>query len=448
MRVYETMISRMPAYNLKAVLRDTGLKADVLRAWERRYDLPTPQRTPGGHRLYSEYDIETIKWLRARQKDGLSISRAVELWKEMLAAGIDPLANSTPVGMPAVTPRFSNGEASLQLLRQNWIESNLAFDSSRADEVLNQAFALYPIETVCTEILQQGISQIGHYWHTNQASVQQEHFATAEARRRVETLITATPPPTRQQNILIGCPPGEQHTFSLLLLDLFLRRRGLQVIFLGADIPILQLADTAQMIHPTLIVLAAQQLSSAASLQKALAALQGLGVPLAYGGLIFNRLPALRQRMPAVFLGETLEAAVQTIEQLVIDPTALPQPDTREMAHSQLAVSFGEKRYMIEFDIHEILPENTVRNEFIDVANTFFGNALSAALELGDPAYIEADLEWLKRLLESRWLQPKVLNPYLSAYREAIEKELGDAGRPASDWIERYLAKSRNSHFA
>jgi DNA-binding transcriptional MerR regulator len=72
------MLSKSPAFNLKAVLRETGLAADTLRAWERRYGLPTPQRTAGGHRLYSQYDIETIKWLIARQAEGLSISRAVD----------------------------------------------------------------------------------------------------------------------------------------------------------------------------------------------------------------------------------------------------------------------------------------------------------------------------------------------------------------------------------
>ena len=76
------MISRSPVYNLSAVLRETGLKADILRAWERRYALPKPQRTAGGHRIYSEYDIRIVKWLKARQLEGLSISRAVELWKE------------------------------------------------------------------------------------------------------------------------------------------------------------------------------------------------------------------------------------------------------------------------------------------------------------------------------------------------------------------------------
>ena len=60
------MYSTTPAFNLKVVLKETGLAADTLRAWERRYGLPSPNRTAGGHRLYSQRDIETVKWLMKR----------------------------------------------------------------------------------------------------------------------------------------------------------------------------------------------------------------------------------------------------------------------------------------------------------------------------------------------------------------------------------------------
>ena len=56
-----------PTFNLKAVVNETGLKPDTLRAWERRYGLPKPHRTPGGHRLYSQRDIDMLKWLISRQ---------------------------------------------------------------------------------------------------------------------------------------------------------------------------------------------------------------------------------------------------------------------------------------------------------------------------------------------------------------------------------------------
>ena len=62
------MIDSTPIYNLKAVIQETGLGPETLRAWERRYGLLKPQRSPGGHRLYSQYDIDMLKWLVASAK--------------------------------------------------------------------------------------------------------------------------------------------------------------------------------------------------------------------------------------------------------------------------------------------------------------------------------------------------------------------------------------------
>ena len=80
-----------PTYNLKVIVSETGIKPDTLRAWERRYGLPAPERTKGKHRLYSQYDLEIIKWLIARQDEGMSISRAVKLWRQLEEEGQDPL---------------------------------------------------------------------------------------------------------------------------------------------------------------------------------------------------------------------------------------------------------------------------------------------------------------------------------------------------------------------
>ena len=55
--------STVPRYNMLAVEKATGLSPRTLRSWERRYDVPAPQRAPGGHRLYSERDLALIRWL-------------------------------------------------------------------------------------------------------------------------------------------------------------------------------------------------------------------------------------------------------------------------------------------------------------------------------------------------------------------------------------------------
>src|SRR5215208_2834102 len=121
-----SMYSTTPSFNLKVVLKETGLAADTLRAWERRYGLPIPQRSAGGHRLYSQRDIETIKWLMKRQAEGLSISRAVDMWNEQLASGTDPLAGSvqqTSISALAIPIQYQAPDTTLDSIRTQWIQA-------------------------------------------------------------------------------------------------------------------------------------------------------------------------------------------------------------------------------------------------------------------------------------------------------------------------------------
>src|SRR5678815_1339936 len=198
------MVSTTPAYNLKVVLNETGLPADTLRAWERRYGLPVPQRTSGGHRLYSERDIHTIKWLMARQAEGLSISRAVDLWNEHLASGTDPLADLAPSTLTTLQTTLATRlphATTLDALRSQWVTACMNFSETTAEQTLNQAFSMFPVESVCVEVLQKGMSEIGSLWYENHATVQQEHFASGLAMRRLDSLLSASPAPSRSQNI-------------------------------------------------------------------------------------------------------------------------------------------------------------------------------------------------------------------------------------------------------
>jgi len=310
-------MEKEPFYNLKAVLRQTGLKADTLRAWERRYGLPSPKRSEGGHRLYSRREIETIKWLIARQEEGLSISRAVDLWEQIRAQGRDPLSSSLPE--PAAAAPVLSGETVAEL-RQEWTSACLDYDEQRAEQVLAQAFALYPPETVALELLQKAASQIGDAWFRGEITVQQEHFCSGLAVRRLQALIMGAPPPSRPGRIVIACPPHEEHVISLLVLTFLLRRRGFEVIYLGANVPLERLETLVQAARPQLVILAAQLQDTAATLQEMASSLRRAGVRVAYGGLAFNLAPDLRQRVAGHFLGETVDQALPAIDALLEGP--------------------------------------------------------------------------------------------------------------------------------
>jgi len=428
------MLSEKPVYNLKVVLQETGIKPDVLRAWERRYGLPMPQRSAGGHRLYSQHDIAIIKWLIARQHEGLSISSAVELFREQEASSRNPLEDIEHIEQPAQLTVFASG-STLDALRNTWLKACIEFNEPMADQHLNQAFSLYPLEVVLSEIIQQGMRDLGAKWFNGEATVQQEHFTSALVLRRLETLIAATPAPIRSNTILIASPSEEWHTFSLVMLNLLLRRRGYHVVFLGANVPNDHLDETADSIKPDLVILASQHLTSAANLQKAAQLLFEKNVHVAYGGRVFNSVPALRKRIPAYFLGETIEESLKVIEQLIQHQKFVPISEEAPIAYQKLAKEFKEKRGLIETNLIETLKEKGAHVDYVTAANLHLGNQLSSALELGDVNFFTSDMVWLKGYLEKLNMPKDQLNLYLRTYAESVQKTMNGYSAIFTSWV-------------
>jgi DNA-binding transcriptional MerR regulator len=434
---------RMPTFNLKVVLRVTGLKPDTLRAWERRYGLPRPERSPGGHRLYSQRDIDIIKWLIARQQEGLSISRAVDLWRSIEADGQDPLHMvefATPEAVQA-SVLLPEGEALVEL-RRAWTSACLAYDERRAEQVITQALALYPVEVVCLELLQKGLNEVGAGWYQGNVAVQQEHFASELAMRRLEALVAGAPPPTRPECILIGCPPQEEHTFSPLLLTLFLRRRSWKVVYLGANVPVGRLESAIATTKPRLAVLPAQQLHTAASLLEIARLLQEHQVPLAYGGLVFNVLPELRKRMPGYFLGERLDEAPRVVEQVLSSPGSMPPGEAISETYQHALVHFRERQGLIEAAVWGLTDPAGASRENLTIANTHLALNIMAALKLGDMRFLGVDIDWVEGLLGNHRLPRQLLYDYLDVYRQAAQAHLDERGAPVVEWLERVVGAS------
>ncbi len=78
-----------PIYPIRTVAQLTGVNPRRIRAWEEQYHLITPARTGGGHRLFSEEDVERIRWIKAMVDRGMSLK------------GIQRLLQTPPVEMAA-----------------------------------------------------------------------------------------------------------------------------------------------------------------------------------------------------------------------------------------------------------------------------------------------------------------------------------------------------------
>jgi len=213
-------LSDAPVFNTKAVARETGVPADTFRAWERRYGVPRPKRTAGGHRLYSERDMALIRWLRDRTDEGVNISHAVMLLTNTLES------------YPEQTVDADQSRAIARLLEE-LLQALTEFDAPQAEQLFGEAFSLYPFEQVLLEVAQPALIEIGERWHRGEINVAVEHFATQFVRRKLASLLNLFEGSGQRATILVGCAPSELHDIGVLLSSLFLVRRGWHVIYLG-----------------------------------------------------------------------------------------------------------------------------------------------------------------------------------------------------------------------
>ena len=427
------MADEAPLYNLKAVALQTGLKPDTLRAWERRYGLPCPTRSSGRQRLYSQHDIDVLRWLETRQHEGLTIARAVALFRQVEAEGRDPLqvvaARALP-GNPGV--ELPAAGTTLGTMREEWLAACLTYDRRKADQAAAQAFALFRPEVVCLEMLQWAMREVGELWRQGKASVQQEHFVSELATGRLKALLVACPPANRADPILTACPPGEYHTFGLLLLTYLLRHLGWSVVYLGADVPVEQLDVAVATIRPGLIIMAAQRLPSAAALLEGAERIRDLA-PLAFAGGVFNRLPQLRARVPGFFLGESIDLAPTTAEVLLSGPRVAPTPEPIPEEARAALVRFRERRFSVEAEVGGSSESCGLARSQVASACAELALQIEAALSLGDIWLVECGD--LKENLGLQGIPAEKFAGLAIAYMNAAERHLDGPGGLLLDWL-------------
>jgi MerR family transcriptional regulator, light-induced transcriptional regulator len=307
--------SQEPKYTIKVLSERTGVRPVTLRAWERRYDLLDPDRLDNNYRLYSERDIQIIRWITHRLDEGLSISNAVREYRGLRESGIWPDALPTVLApQPSQAPRFPASYYADQLFT-----ALTGHDEAKAKQVVDAVQSMYDIQTIFLEVFYPCLVEIGEAWYRGEIRIATEHFASAFIRGILMNLLQAFPIYSEAPRLLIGCAPEEFHEIAPLMLSVLLRREGYQVEYLGADLPVDDLVFYAEDALPDMIILSASFEESARPLYRMQAMLDELpGKPkLGYGGRYFNENEAARNNLDGIFLGMSLDEAIQNVHDLL-----------------------------------------------------------------------------------------------------------------------------------
>jgi DNA-binding transcriptional MerR regulator len=301
----------LPVYNIKAVSRLLGLLPVTLRAWERRYGLPTPRRGQQGYRLYSEYDVRTLRWLKTQLDSGLSIGRAVQYLNELRTQGKDPAAT-----IPSTYP---TNNASIDQLTEELTNHLIQLNDEKAAETLRRSFALYPVDQVLVEIIQPALIEIGEAWHNGKIAIAVEHYATQFFMQHLMSMLNAAASPIRSELIVAACAPGEQHQIGLLILVVMLRWRGWNVKYLGPDLKLDRIEEALAPLRPRMLLFSATRYESAQTMLNLPSILKNFPEPaplIVLGGQAFQSLQ-LPEDIPAIYLNAQPSEMIETIENLI-----------------------------------------------------------------------------------------------------------------------------------
>ena len=252
-----------PSVRIGELSRRTGVRAETIRAWERRYDLVQPDRSKGGFRLYSPADEERVHAMRALLGEGVAAAEAAKQARS--ARGAAPASVRSP---DAEADRLC---AALE-----------AYDEEAANAVLDRALGAFSLDVFTGSVVLPAMAEIGRRWAEGHVSVAQEHFAASVVRGRM-LAISRGWGSGMGPLALLACPPGEHHDIGLIAFGLSLRGRGWRIVYLGQDTPLDTLTQTVRRLEPAVVVMSVATPEPLASAGSGLAEVAGL-VPVWVGG--------------------------------------------------------------------------------------------------------------------------------------------------------------------
>lgn len=224
------------------VARRTGLRPDVLRAWERRYGAVSPFRSETGRRLYSEEDLRKLRLLRQAVRAGRRISDVAALTAEALSKLVkEDLAaaeGTSGVGTEALPP------VSAELLRR-CAEAVESLDQRGLESSLLDAQASLSKPQVRGRILVPLIETIGDRWADGTLRIAHEHLASAVIRSFLDQSYNGPSAGADGSAIVVTTPCGQLHELGALLASATAADMGWHVIYLGPNLPADEIASAA-----------------------------------------------------------------------------------------------------------------------------------------------------------------------------------------------------------
>ena len=254
------------ALGIGALSRASGIPVETLRTWERRYGFPTPTRTAGNQRLYSQETVLRLSLVSSAMELGHRASAVVRLEPAELLrlpgmAGLaarqsrpQPAPPQTEPALPLPTPPVPAANAQLPWLT-SWMDCVRTLDAAGLDNELRRSWSQLGSLRFLTDRTGPFLVAVGESWVSGEISIAHEHFASEKLRDFLGSLWTPLAKENRGQLVVCATLPGEQHSLGLHMAACVAALAGMRVLFLGSDVPLGDIARASlQSAAPSVLI--------------------------------------------------------------------------------------------------------------------------------------------------------------------------------------------------
>lgn len=242
----------MPQMRIGELARRTGVGEATLRAWERRYGVLQPTRSAGGHRLYTEGDVQAVLHVQQLVAEGWNVGAAAR----RVAGARRQRARPALVAHRALPPADRYRERLWLALER--------FDAGAAGATLDAASASLDIDELLDDVVVPLVRRLNARRHADPARSARDSFAAQLLRTHLRCVAPADTLP-RVRSAVTCTPEGEHVDLGLVVAVTSLEGHGFRVHDFGADVPVATINHVVAGIRPDLLAVVAHHREPAAA---------------------------------------------------------------------------------------------------------------------------------------------------------------------------------------
>lgn len=266
----------MRKYSISDIEGLIGIKAHTIRAWEIRYNLVPPKRTPTNIRYYDEEDLKMLLNIVALNENGYKISKIAQMSKNKISDLVMQLKTD-----------WSN--ESVQLI--NLSNATIKYDEVTFSKILASCIAELGLTKTMDQVLFPFMKRIGMLWQIGAIDPAHEHFAANLIRDRLIVEIDQTEKVINKhaKRFLLFLPEAELHETGLLFARYLLKNCGHETLYLGQEIPYSDLKKVIESYKPDYALIVLTSLNLGKDVNKILGrVIENLNVPLIVAGSLIS----------------------------------------------------------------------------------------------------------------------------------------------------------------